>query len=157
SVSGGGRTLLSAPTGADGRVLVFPGRDGAGGAALTARVDPPPGVSGKAAERALPAAPGALDVVLGVTAAPPAALHLASIVHTTGSMGDELNYLKAEIGGIAAGVQRDFGGVSLRYGLVVYRDHGDEYVSRAFNFTASLAQFQDDLGHQSFGGGGDTP
>ena len=37
--------------------------------------------------------------------------------------------------------------------LVLYRDQGDDYVTRVFDFTPDLGTFKDDLAAQSAGGG----
>lgn len=97
-------------------------------------------------------------VVLTSAAAPlPRNLDLGFVLDTTGSMGDELRYLKAEVKGIAAAVKAQFPDVNQRYGLVVYRDEGDEYVTRVFDFTPDLDAFQRNLAAQNAGGGGDIP
>jgi hypothetical protein len=87
----------------------------------------------------------------------PTQLDLALVIDTTGSMGDELDYLKAEIDSIAANVHRMFPHVDQRFSLITYRDQGDEYVCRAFDFTGSLSEFRRNLDAQSAGGGGDFP
>ena len=87
----------------------------------------------------------------------PAQLDLALVIDTTGSMGDELEYLKTEIDSIAAAVNRMFPNVDQRYSLITYRDKGDEYVCRTFDFTGSLSDFRRLLDAQSAGGGGDFP
>jgi len=104
----------------------------------------------------------ALDctVLLPTAAAPlPRNLDLAIVLDTTSSMGDEIQYLKAEIRSIAAAVRDQFPQVSQRYSLVLYRDEGmgDEYVTRVFDFTASIDQFQKSLAAQNANGGGDIP
>ncbi|MDZ7615456.1 MAG: hypothetical protein U1E05_00540, partial [Patescibacteria group bacterium] len=43
------------------------------------------------------------------------------------------------------------------YALILYRDQGDQYVARKFDFTASLAEFRATLPEQSACGGGDYP
>jgi hypothetical protein len=45
--------------------------------------------------------------------------------------------------------------LSIRYGLVLYRDAGDEYVTRSFDFTSDLTTFKGLVGQQSADGGGD--
>jgi len=87
----------------------------------------------------------------------PTQLDLALVIDTTGSMGDELGYLKAEIDSIVACVHRMFPNVDQRFSLITYRDQGDEYVCRAFDFTGSLSDFRRNLDAQSAGGGGDFP
>jgi Mg-chelatase subunit ChlD len=92
-------------------------------------------------------------------AALPKNLDLVLVLDTTGSMGDELEYLKSEVKSIAAAVHEQFPGVDKRFGLVVYRDEGmgDEYVTRTFPFTSSLNTFRKNLSAQSAAGGGDIP
>lgn len=87
----------------------------------------------------------------------PSRLDLALVVDTTGSMGDELEYLKTEIDSIVASVNRMFPQVSQRYSLITYRDKGDQYVCRSFDFTESLSDFRRNLDAQSADGGGDFP
>ena len=87
----------------------------------------------------------------------PTQLDLALVVDTTGSMGDELSYLKAEIDSIVASVHRMFPNVDQRYSLITYRDNGDEYVTRNYDFTSSLDEFRRTLDKQTAQGGGDFP
>lgn len=84
-------------------------------------------------------------------------LDVQLLLDTTGSMGDELEYLQSEFDAIAAQLKSRFPNVTPRWSLIVYRDHGDEYVTRAFDFTADTARFRQNLRAQSAGGGGDTP
>lgn len=85
------------------------------------------------------------------------ALDVALVVDATGSMGDELEYLKVEIRSIAQAIHRAFPDVDQRFALVVYRDEGDQYVTRSFDFTADLRAFERKLGQQHADGGGDYP
>jgi len=87
----------------------------------------------------------------------PQQLDLALVIDTTGSMGDELAYLKVEIDSIAAQVQQLFPDVDQRYALILYRDNGDEYVTRTFDFSGSLDEFRAHLSEQQASGGGDYP
>ena len=84
-------------------------------------------------------------------------LDLAFVIDATGSMADELEYLKTEIDFIANTVQEKHKDLSIRYALIVYRDHGDEYLTRVINFTNDLAAFKKDLAEQHALGGGDYP
>jgi hypothetical protein len=84
-------------------------------------------------------------------------LDVQLVLDTTGSMGDELAYLQSELDSIATQVKTKFPNVTPRWSLVVYRDHGDEYLTRAFDFTTDTARFRQNLRAQSAGGGGDTP
>ena len=87
----------------------------------------------------------------------PTTLDLALVIDTTGSMGDELEYLKTEIDSIVESVNKMFPNVDQRYSLITYRDNGDQYVSRSFDFTSSLTDFRKNLDQQSAQGGGDFP
>lgn len=87
----------------------------------------------------------------------PKALDVALVIDATGSMADELEYLEVEIRSIAQAIRRAFPEVDQRFALVVYRDQGDEYVTRTFDFTADLAAFERKLGRQRADGGGDYP
>lgn len=84
-------------------------------------------------------------------------LDIALVIDATGSMSDELEYLKVELRSIAQSVERSFPGVDQRFALVVYRDQGDRYVTRTFDFTKNLRAFERDLGRQRADGGGDYP
>ncbi len=84
-------------------------------------------------------------------------LDVGIVLDTTGSMGDEIRYLQNEMAGIAGALAQKFPGVTPRFGLVVYRDTSDIYVTKSFDFTTDLAAFQTNLGAQGAGGGGDIP
>jgi len=86
----------------------------------------------------------------------PGNLDIALVIDTTGSMGDELEYLKVELRHIAERIDREFPGVAQRWALVVYRDRGDDYVTRRFDFQG-IGEFVERLGQQQATGGGDTP
>ncbi len=149
-------TYLTAPTGSDGRVLYLPNLDGApeASASLQVRISP------QDAEPVVQVAPSGSEWQLTVTGAPaqlPTNLDLAFVIDATGSMSDELEYVKAEVASISAGIQGRASDVLIRYGLVVYRDEGDEYTVRSFDFTSDLTEFRSNLNAQRAGGGGDYP
>jgi hypothetical protein len=85
------------------------------------------------------------------------ALDLSFVVDVTGSMGDELAYINAELGHIVGAVKDRYGDVTQRWSLIVYRDEGDEYVTKGINFTGDLDEFKVFLAAQQAGGGGDMP
>lgn len=87
----------------------------------------------------------------------PKALDLMFVIDTTGSMGDELRYIKSELKGIINRVKRIHPETSIRYGLVVYRDVNDDYVVRNYPFQTSLAKMETLLAKQTANGGGDYP
>lgn len=98
-------------------------------------------------------------VLPAASASPPRNLDIAIVLDTTGSMGDEIRFLKAEVKDIAAKLRDKFPNVNQRFSLVCYRDigMGDEYVTRTFDFTSNLNEFHANLSKQTAGGGGDTP
>jgi hypothetical protein len=85
------------------------------------------------------------------------AIDIALVLDTTGSMSDELKYLQNEFLGISNAVVQRFPTTSVRWSLTVYRDTGDEYVTRSFDFTNVVGTFQQTLAAQSSNGGGDEP
>jgi hypothetical protein len=87
----------------------------------------------------------------------PRALDLALVIDTTGSMSDELRYLQAELDSITATLRRDHPRLDIRIGLVVYRDEGDEYVTRRFALTSDVSALRTELSAQLANGGGDYP
>ena len=84
-------------------------------------------------------------------------LDLAFVIDTTGSMSDELNYITSELSYIVEQVRQRFPKLALRYALVVYRDDGDAYVSKEYNFTNLLLDFRKEMSIQRADGGGDHP
>jgi hypothetical protein len=84
-------------------------------------------------------------------------LDVALVIDTTGSMGDELRYLQTEFDALSLAIEESYPLAEQRWALVVYRDTGDAYVTRSFDFEASAATFRASLGAQSSGGGGDVP
>jgi hypothetical protein len=150
-----GIKLLEAPTRSDGRLFFLPGTVGS---ELGTHVQIAASLGAvTAATQAVVGDASALIQLPNVTAAPPAALDLALVIDTTGSMGDEIDYLKVEVRDIAARIADDFPNVAQRWALIVYRDVGDAYVVRSFDFGPSLTVFQTSLAAQSAGGGGDYP
>jgi Mg-chelatase subunit ChlD len=85
------------------------------------------------------------------------AMDLVVVLDATGSMGDEMDYLKTELDAIVARMKREAGNLDLRIGLIVYRDQGDDYVTRSFPLTSDIAAVRTGLARQEANGGGDTP
>ncbi|WP_341936945.1 vWA domain-containing protein [Marinimicrobium sp. C2-29] len=98
-----------------------------------------------------------LVVTLPILPQPVDKLDLLLVIDTTGSMGDELDYLKTELSSILGSISANNPGIHIRLGLVVYRDNGDEYVTRTYEFTEDVAELQSTLNDQDHDGGGDYP
>ena len=143
---------LSLATVADGTAVFYPGLDRLG---ERVRVSVPGGpartidLAGAGAQRQ------SLTVRSG--AVPIRKFDLMLAIDTTGSMGDEIAYLKSELRAILADISRSHPGLDIRLGLVAYRDLGDIYVTRTYPFTANLESMQANLRAQYADGGGDYP
>jgi len=99
-----------------------------------------------------------IEVEFPIAHAPLPSLDLMFMVDTTGSMGDELSYIQAELGHVIEQVRDEIGSqLQVRLSVNFYRDRGDEYVVRDFQFTSEIDQALEQLGTQGAGGGGDTP
>ncbi|WP_395317437.1 VWA domain-containing protein [Variovorax sp. UC74_104] len=102
----------------------------------------------------------AVDVVLGGKpgAVPARAkLDLVFLIDATGSMDDEIAKLKATLRTIADQVARLPSRPDTCFGLVAYRDRGDEFLVRRHDFTNDLNAFQSVLDALRAAGGGDYP
>jgi Mg-chelatase subunit ChlD len=155
----------------DGQQLVFEGRTYAGGKTIffpratglssnvnTLRMQVEKGNS--VAEGQLTRGQdGEQTIVLRDAAALPQTprLDVLFLLDATGSMGDEISQIQNTIASIAERIDRIEPRPDLRLGLVAYRDHGDEYVTRVYDFTPDVAQFQQLLASVRADGGGDTP
>lgn len=86
-----------------------------------------------------------------------AVVDIAFVVDATGSMGDEISYLQAELLDVIDRVRTGLPGVDLQMGSVFYRDHNEEYLTRVQPFTKDDATAVTFLKQQSAQGGGDYP
>ncbi|MEM7737413.1 MAG: vWA domain-containing protein [Deinococcota bacterium] len=85
------------------------------------------------------------------------ALDLMFVIDTTGSMGDELEYLKVELQDVIARVQQDQANLDIRLSANYYRDDDDVYVVRSFPFSNNIPEVIAQVGQQRASGGGDYP
>lgn len=150
------RLLYDGQTVSDGRVLFFPSLVGAnqvqalravvsrGNSAVEANVN----VAGPEQTISMP------DLKDNTG---PVALDLVFLLDATGSMGDEIAEIKATVSSIAQRIEQLPGSSAPRFGLVAFRDLGDDYVTRRWDFTSDISQFAANLSNVSAGGGGDIP
>ena len=149
---------ITMATQADGSAVFFPGLD-----RLSERIT----VSAKKAGRTIADARPVLVAnagggqVVGLTANQMATkatkLDLMLVIDTTGSMGDEIRYLQAELRSIIGAITAKHRDLDIRVGFVFYRDTGDEYVTRSFAFDRDIGKAQAMLARQYATGGGDYP
>jgi len=84
-------------------------------------------------------------------------LDLLFVLDTTGSMGEEIQRLKTTIELINLNLSSLSTRPRVRFGMVLYKDRGDEYVTEVVPFTEDLQDFQSSLDRVEASGGGDTP
>jgi hypothetical protein len=84
-------------------------------------------------------------------------VEIAFIVDATGSMGDELEFLKEDLKSVIDSVKLEDSNLEIYTGTVFYRDEGDEYVVRKSAFTNNLNSTINFINDQSASGGGDFP
>ena len=84
------------------------------------------------------------------------AIDVAFIVDATGSMGDEIGFLKADLKDIITLVGQQCT-AKVRTATVFYRDQGDRYVTKFSQFTGNVDETINYIGQQNAEGGGDWP
>jgi hypothetical protein len=162
SKEGESSPLIETYAGSDGIFYFFPKRDGAGDSTkFTVKVKSP-GSDDWSSEIQLDLdqlnKERKVEVILYDTeSSSPDSLDLMLVIDTTGSMSDELKYLTNEFKNIISTIQDMYPQISMRFGLIVYRDVGDDYVVRHYEFTESLKTMQQRLEEQEANGGGDYP
>ena len=83
-------------------------------------------------------------------------IQIMFVIDTTGSMGDEIRYLKEEIDDVIGRIQEQTGATVL-LSIMVYRDLGDDYVTDYSDFSTDIEAQQAYLKNQDADGGGDFP
>ncbi|HEU4321931.1 MAG TPA: vWA domain-containing protein [Roseiflexaceae bacterium] len=84
-------------------------------------------------------------------------LDVMFLLDATGSMDDEIGRIQQTIDSIAQRIDGFTPRPALRFGLVAYRDRGEEYVTRVYDFTPDVVAFRKILMSVQAFGGGDEP
>ena len=84
-------------------------------------------------------------------------VQIAFMLDATGSMGDELEFLKMDLKKVINEVQKTNTQLKISTGTVFYRDEGDEYVVKHSPFTEDINQTTEFISQQRADGGGDFP
>ncbi|MDX9847358.1 MAG: vWA domain-containing protein [Tenuifilaceae bacterium] len=84
-------------------------------------------------------------------------VEISFVVDATGSMGDELEFLKTELLDVIERVKDEHPNVEMYTSSVFYRDQGDEYVARISAFTSNITETINFIKDQRASGGGDYP
>lgn len=82
---------------------------------------------------------------------------IAFVVDATGSMGDELEYLKVELIDVIGRVKTANPDAAINLGSIYYRDTDDEFLTRVSDFSSDINTTIDFIRKQSANGGGDFP
>lgn len=80
---------------------------------------------------------------------------IAFVVDATGSMGDEINYLKKEMNDVMFKSKVAYPTLRFNYANIFYRDTRDAYLFRKQDFTTTLSESSAFVNAQYAGGGGD--
>ena len=84
-------------------------------------------------------------------------LDVMFLLDSTGSMSDEINQIKRTLQSISKQVAQLPGNPDLRFGMVSYRDRGDEYVTRLYDFDGNVERFRKSIQEVRANGGDDYP
>lgn len=84
-------------------------------------------------------------------------IDIAFMVDATGSMGDEIDYLKEELTDVISKVKRNNQGTTINMGAVFYRDKGEEYITKISGFSTDSDDTIGFIKDQSAEAGGDFP
>ena len=84
-------------------------------------------------------------------------LDVVFLIDSTGSMADEIHRIKTNLESIARQVSNLPANPDLRFGMVSYRDRGDEYVTRLYPFDGNVQRFSEAIQNLEASGGGDYP
>ncbi|MGV8121782.1 MAG: VWA domain-containing protein [Candidatus Xenobiia bacterium LiM19] len=78
------------------------------------------------------------------------------VVDSTGSMADEIQVIQEKIKEMMAKIRSGQPVPEVRFGLVAYRDRGDDYVCKKYDLTSDIQVFQQYVSTLKADGGGDT-
>jgi hypothetical protein len=84
-------------------------------------------------------------------------LDVLFLVDATGSMADEIAKIQSTIFDVSARIDALPENPNVRYGLVTYRDRGDSFVTRSYEFTPDVRDYAQNLNTVFADGGGDYP
>ena len=84
-------------------------------------------------------------------------IDIAFIVDATGSMDDEIAFLKADLTNIISTVSGKHTDAIIRTAALFYRDEGDDYLTRESDFSSNVSTTKAFIEEQYASGGGDYP
>lgn len=84
-------------------------------------------------------------------------LDVLFLLDSTGSMADEIDQVKNTLLSVSERIHSLPSEPDLRFGMVTYRDRGDDYITRTFDFDSDVRQFLHTIRGVHADGGGDYP
>lgn len=84
-------------------------------------------------------------------------LDVVFAIDATGSMADEIDVVKEHVRTMMTRIRSGQPAPKVRFGLVAYRDHGDEFVTRVWGLTDDVDAIEGAVRQLVADGGGDTP
>ena len=84
-------------------------------------------------------------------------LDVLFLLDSTGSMADEIDQVKNTLLSVSERIHSLPSEPDLRFGMVTYRDRGDEYITRTFDFDRDVQQFLHTIREVHADNGGDYP
>ena len=84
-------------------------------------------------------------------------LDVLFLVDSTGSMADEIERIKETLLSVSERINMLPSRPDLRFGMVTYRDRGDDYVTRVYDFNQDVRRFLRTIERVNADGGGDYP
>jgi hypothetical protein len=151
SVTAGGSEIASLRTTADGTARFLPALYGVGETTTFSFT------SGDASVDGAPGSSVTLQPAVAGGRSGPVALDVLFLLDATGSMGDEIDRLKTTIDTVAAQVKGFESQPDVRFAMTLYRDEGDTFVTKTFDFTGDIDTFRAALDGVVADGGGDYP
>lgn len=100
---------------------------------------------------------GWMAFTIPVVASVPQNVNVMFVVDATGSMGDEIDFLKSDLMSVMESVKQEQSNKTVSLSAVFYRDYGDDYLVREFGFTTDINSIISSVNNQNADGGGDFP
>jgi len=97
------------------------------------------------------------DAVRTPSGARRARLDIAICLDSTGSMGDEIEVVKTRLREMVSRIASGSPRPDVRFGIVTYRDRGDEYITKKWDFSRDVDATREHLATIVAAGGGDGP
>lgn len=109
----------------------------------------------KRIKEAIPFEEGINDLIIDSECTTNKNVDIAFVVDATGSMGDEIEFLKAELNNVMFEAKSQDEALNMRFTNVFYRDKGDDYLTKTMGFSHVLSEATSFIKNQRAGGGGD--